>query len=168
MGQLDTTGTYRYDEDDDEVEFSDLLNLAQAAESNARAFFHGTGAQRAALDPAPAGAYWQDTDGTRRLWSTAPDGTWRRHEGAVSAAAGALAAAGGIYGRTVTFDLPTVIAANETIQASQIDPGGGTYTWASIATITRLADKTQLTVRHMAAVSGSYALAIAWRVVKGV
>lgn len=149
MGHIDPTGTYMYDEDDDEATFSELLNLGQNAESEARAYFRGTGAERDALDPAPPGAMWKQTDGQKRLYSAAPDGTWRLHEGKLTDIARAWdASAAPVYARTITWDVPTILAADETLEIVTA-LSNASFTTTTLATLTRYADKTVISCRYM-------------------
>lgn len=168
MGHLNEKGVYIYDETDNPPTFSELINLGQNAESDGKAYFVGTSAQRLALDPAPAGAMWQDTDNGEKLWSTAPNGKWRRHEGIATFAAGGWStAATNIYYRTQTVTIPTVLAANESILVAFAFTSGNS--WVSVNGITRNATDTVLSLRILqisttaVQVSGD----ISWRVVKG-
>lgn len=164
----DNKGIYKYTEADDAVTMSALLNLGQDSVSNTLKYFADTSAKRMALVPPPPGAMWQDTDNGERLWSVGPDGAWRLHEGRAAVNAGAwVTSQTPFFGRTITWDLPTVLAPTETLLVAQDEGSGNGYSTAGLATIARYADKTQITVRHL--VFGSpqtQPLCITWRIVK--
>ncbi|QBE48745.1 hypothetical protein [Leucobacter triazinivorans] len=168
---LDLKGIHQYTEADDEATFSDLLNLGQGSISDAMTYLSGPGANRDALDPAPAGAMWQDTDGDQRLYSTGPDGKWRLHEGYASgpAASWDLGGASGpitLYVRTVIVDIPTVLALDETILVGHAPPSSG-FTFVSLIGHTRHADRTTLSLRHMIVQAATQtACHFTWRIVK--
>ncbi|GAA2825668.1 hypothetical protein FB468_2055 [Leucobacter komagatae] len=164
----DNKGIYKYTEADDAVTMSALLNLGQDSVSNTLKYFADTSAKRMALVPPPPGAMWQDTDNGERLWSVGPDGAWRLHEGRVSVIAGAWATSQTpFFGRTITWDLPTVLAPTETLMVTQDEGSGTGFSAASLASITRYTDKTQITVRHLAFASNvTQPLSITWRIVK--
>lgn len=65
---LDSRGIHQFIEADTSPTFSGLLNKLAGSVSTATKSFSGTPAQRAALDPAPEGARWRDTDAARREW----------------------------------------------------------------------------------------------------
>lgn len=169
MGAKNEKGIWLYGEDDaaTATTFSELLNLGQQSVSDRINYFAGTTAERLALDPAPAGALWRDTNNGERLYSADPTGEWRRHEGSVVVAAGALAAVGSIYGRSVSVDLPTVIAAHETIMITATELGGSTYSWIAQNLVNRAADKTTIGIRHMSIIATAQGFTFAWRVVGG-
>lgn len=77
FGTKDARGIYQFGEDDAEATFSQLLNKGMESVSDATKFFSGTPAERAALSPAPEGAYWQDTDSARRVWRS-EGGAWKQ------------------------------------------------------------------------------------------
>ncbi len=90
FGAKDSRGIYQFGEDDAEATFSQLLNLGMESVSDATKFFSGTPAERASLDPAPDGAWWEDTDSARRLWR-GRNGAWEivRESGTPTAINGA-------------------------------------------------------------------------------
>lgn len=170
MGAKDSKGIWRYSEDDAPAAatFSELLNIGQASVSDRIAYFAGTTAERLALDPAPAGAMWQDTNDGEKLWSCAPDGKWRLHEGKATFAAGSWATATtNVYYRQQTVTIPTILAPNETVLVSFISTTGNS--WLSVAAIQRNASDTVLTLRIMQIATAAVTIPgdIAWRVVKG-
>lgn len=164
---LDLKGIHQFTEDDDETTFSESLNLLAGSVSDALAWLAGTTAERDALEPAPPGAMWQDTDGAKRLWSCGPVGEWRLHEGTAVIPAGALGAAGNIYGRTLDIDIPTVIGTDETIMVAVVTMGGASYSWVTVREIARHPAKTTIGLRHMSVINGAHGFTISWRVVKG-
>lgn len=162
----DTRGIYQYTEADDEATFSELMNLGMQSVSTALAYFAGTMGKRITLDPAPPGAMWKDTDGTHRLWSTSPHGTWRQHEGIGNKAATAWElTSGGISGRSFNIDIPTVLGPDETVAVTHIGPTGF-VSYVSLDGVTRFLDRTQLTLRHLQFLNGTNTpCKFAWRVV---
>ncbi len=147
MGHVNTAGVYVYDETDDEATFSDLLNLQTDAVTVGKAAFRGPAAARAALTPAPPGATWQDTDGSKLLWSPAPDGTWRRHAGRTAVPLGAFTGAAPVFFRSATVEIPTILAATETLLISQeTHPEMGVM---GMAAITRGPASTSVDLRHI-------------------
>lgn len=80
FGTKDARGIYQFGEDDAEATFSQLLNKGMQSVSDATKYFSGTPAERAALTPAPEGAYWQDTDTLGRSWRGV-GGAWVRQSG---------------------------------------------------------------------------------------
>lgn len=166
---LDTRGIHQFTESDTQPTFSALLNLGMSSVSNSKAFFKGTQAQRAALDPAPAGAYWQDTDGSKQLWSAGPSGQWRRHEGQSSIAAGAWEVTNGpVRARSVDVIIPTALASNETLLVSTAY-SNTTFALVELANIvTRAASSTTIRVRHIQFFSNATpAATFNWQVANG-
>lgn len=88
---LDMKGIHQYTELDAEATFSELLNLGMASVSDKLKFFSGTAAQRVLLDPAPDGAWWQDTDTGNRIWRGI-GGVWEQF----SATTGTITLASGV------------------------------------------------------------------------
>lgn len=162
----DLKGIHKYTETDQRATFSELLNMGQDSVSDATMYLVGTSAKRAALDPAPAGAMWQDTDNGQRLWSVSPAGKWRLHAGVASKPGTPWeVTSGGISGRSFTFDIPTVISTNETIMLTHTG-GVGFVSFASLDGIDRQADKTRLTIRHVQFLNATVtACKFAWLVV---
>lgn len=68
FGTKDARGIYQFGEDDAEATFSQLLNKGMQSVSDATKYFSGTPAQRAAMNPAPDGARWKDTDTAGLEW----------------------------------------------------------------------------------------------------
>lgn len=75
FGSKNARGIYLYGEDDNATNHSTLLNMLGQSVSDATKHFSGTPAQRAALTPAPEGAFWVDTDTAGRVWR-GRGGTW--------------------------------------------------------------------------------------------
>lgn len=122
-------GIHQYVEGDNTPLFSETLNLLGDSVRNRLKYFSGPAADRLAMLPA-AGMMWQDTDGTKRLWSVSPAGAWRQHEGVVSFAAAAWdVSVAPAYGRTISATFPTVLAAHEQLEISLIDAVG---IWATV------------------------------------
>ena len=145
----DLKGIHLYAESDTKPTFSELINMLGQSVSDALAYFAGTSAKRLALDPAPPGAMWKDTDNGARLWSAAPNGKWRLHSGVVTKPGTPWeVTSGGISGRSFTIDIPTVISVNEVISLTHVG-AVGFVSFASLDGIDRQADKTRLTVRHV-------------------
>jgi hypothetical protein len=166
MSPLDLKGIHQFTEDDDETTFSELLNLLAGSVSDALAWFAGTAAERDALQPAPPGGMWQDTDGDKRLWSCGPDGFWRLHEGRASIPASAFAGAAPLYFRSQEIVLPTVLAADETLILSQdSNPEMGVI---GVSAITRNPASTGVQIRHIQlGNTNQKVVTCAWRIVKG-
>ncbi|WP_024357815.1 hypothetical protein [Leucobacter chironomi] len=167
-GTLDARGVYHYGEDDAEADFSSLLNLGMEAISEALAYFAGPPAKRQALYPAPPGSRWKDTTGSRALWSPAPDGTWRRHQGTHTAPAAAWSDnfQGGIHLRTITAVIPTVLAADETMMVTLANDAG-TFAMVSLDRVERGPASTTLTLRYMQVMNSSPSgCRIAWQIVE--
>lgn len=169
---LDNKGIHQYTETDQAISFSEMLNLGMQSVSDSLAYFAGSSAKRLALEPAPPGARWKDTDGSELLYSAGPDGAWRQHEGSTFVAGGPWAIGGVngslvMYARTVTLDIPTVLGPTETLSIVAYD-STSTYTWASIASTTKHANRTTLIVRQY--IFGSSAtpnLRFTWQVTTG-
>lgn len=162
----DLKGIHKYAETDNPPKFSELMNLGMDSVSDAIVYLEGTSAERLALDPAPAGAIWKDSDVAGRLWSTSPAGKWRLHEGRISDIARPWTAiASPVWGRTITFSVPTVLAANEELA---IWAGQHAGAWVTVTNggITRNPTDTTLTV-HAARLlnGGETAINVLWRVV---
>ena len=167
FGNKDSRGIYLYGEDDNETNHSTLLNKGQKSVSDAMKYFSGTPAQRAALDPAPAGAMWKDTDAAGRLWSATPGGKWRRHEGAATVAVQAFTASSPVFYTSIALTLPTVITANEAIELYVIGANLPAYLTVSTDTITRGATTTEVAARlTRIAASGAITVTFGWRVVQ--
>lgn len=122
-------GIHQYVEGDNTPLFSETLNLLGDSVRNRLRYFSGPDADRLELIPAP-GMMWQDTDGTKRLWSVSPAGAWRQHEGKLTFAAAAWdVSAAPAYGRTISATFPTVLAAHESLEITLIDVPG---IWATV------------------------------------
>jgi hypothetical protein len=116
FGSKDARGIYKFGEDDTETSFSALLNKGMNAVSDATKFFSGTPAQRDALTPAPAGAQWQDTDTSGRLWKGV-SGVWVILEGTQRGRAAVKAGAAASTNYTVTVTFPKAFASAPTVVA---------------------------------------------------
>lgn len=164
----DLKGIHQYREDDDEPSFSGTLNLLAESVSDAMTYFSGPAANRQALDPAPKGAMWQDTDGTEALYSADPNGQWRQHEGYFTLTAGTwTTVVANIVARSATRDLPIVLAADETIMATPTDHSGNGFTTTVLNHHVREAAKTTLHLRQFqVAGSATQPISMAWRIVK--
>ncbi len=136
--------------------------------SDALAYFAGTSAKRLALDPAPPGAMWQDTDNGQKLWSTGPDGKWRLHEGIATLASGSFGTNGPVWSRDVSSVLPTVLAVNETLAIAYAPHNTVVSAWLVVNQITRGPATTTVKLRAFATGASAQIGTISWRVVKGV
>lgn len=114
----------------------------------------GTAAQRATF-PAQYWEFWQDTDGSQKLYVGNKSGGWRLFSGNTSwsAAAWTDSASGTpspliMAGRTINLTIPTVLETTEHLMF-QLATGGTGYTFIGGSAITRGASDTTLTFRYM-------------------
>lgn len=171
MGAKNEKGIWLYGEDDaaTATTFSELLNLGQQSVSDRISYFAGTTAERLALDPAPAGALWRDTNNGERLYSPDPTGKWRQHEGAISANVAAFTSSSPVFYASVALTIPTVLAASEAIELYVIGANTAAYLTVSADTVTRGAASTDVTARlSRIAAGGGLTVTFGWRVVRGI
>lgn len=128
-------------------------------------YMFGTSTQRAAQTPA-FGMMWQDTDGSKQLWSVSPAGAWRLHEGKVSVADAAWSvSAAPAYGRSASLTIPTVLSPTEGLVIDTIDATG---VWVGVSTsvLTRGSSNTTCTVYlYRLFNAGTTAFTLSWRII---
>lgn len=111
----------------------------------------GTAAERAAMTPG-YWDFWQDTDGTERLYVGSKTGTWRQFSGSVVSPAAAwttlqgTAPAAIVAGRSDTIVLDTVLETTENLRVVPTAIGTG-YGGLALSSITRNLTNTTAVVR---------------------
>lgn len=111
----------------------------------------GPSTWRLATTPRYFDMWYDTTDGL--VYVGNKTGTWRRFSGtdAVAAGAWALSTTSGTVinvGRTVTFTIPTVLEATESLIVSEVATGSG-YGFSAVTSIVKNPTNTVLTMRHM-------------------
>lgn len=158
---------WEYEETDPSPTASSMLNRLTESIGDSRAWHRGTAAERALLDPAPPGAYWQDTDGDEGLYSADPNGAWRQHEGIATVPAGAFTGSSPVLYRAQDITLPIVLSADETVQVTL--ETATYYSFVSCYGVVRGGSSTTIRLRHLQiANSTPDAVTVAWRIVKGI
>ena len=114
LGSKTSRGIYLYGEDDTEASFSALLNKGMESVHDAARCFAGTPVQRAALNPAPDGATWQDTNSEARRW-VGIGGGWSQIAGplrktAMSTAGGMNSGWSGVAGHPIEIESDGIYA----------------------------------------------------------
>lgn len=130
----DLKGIHKFVEADTAANFSTLLNLGMDSVSDALVALSGTSAKRAALDPAPEGATWRDTDLGYREW-VGRGGVWRPvklHANNVTVKA--AAAANTSHSLDVTFADPFPQAPS--VQATAVASAADGVPWVGVSNVT--------------------------------
>lgn len=164
---LNGHGIWEYQETDPSPTASSMLNRLTESIGDSRAYHRGLAADRPDLSPVPAGCYWQDADGDQQLWSAAPNGDWRPHEGIATVPSGAFTGTSPVLYRTQNITLPIVLSADETLQVTLAT--ATYYSFISCYGITRGVSSTTVQLRHLQiANSTPDTMTVAWRIVKGI
>lgn len=131
----------------------------------------GTAEQRATMTPG-YWDFWQDTNGTERLYVGSKAGTWRQFEGSAVAPSAAWSTTQGtppaaiVVGRTATITIDTVLEVNENLLITATSVGSG-FGIVSQNGLVKNPTNTAVTVRLMqlgATTEQQYAFA--WQIVQ--
>ncbi|PII81559.1 hypothetical protein BMH32_04705 [Leucobacter sp. OLJS4] len=166
LGIDNTLKNFDYSGADPAAVLSRVAALEVLAARNGR--MSGTAQERAnAAAAARYGVIWQDTDAGRKTYISNGAGGWRLYAGLASVAAGAWSSSvAPFYGRTAVVSLPTVIAADETIEVSCNNVGTGFGLVVLRNVTSRGATDTQINVGHYQfANNQQMAVSFIWKVV---
>lgn len=124
----------------------------------------GTASQRGNC-AMPYWTFWQDTDGSQRMYVADKSGGWRQHAGLTTVAAAAWdTTQTNLAGRTVNLTLPTVLEASESLVVTAAGVGSG-FGFVSLSSMTRNPTNTTVAVRLMQIMSlVTQSFTLAWHI----